>query len=88
MKKIKIWGSNIPYNTGKAKLDDMPIIHKDWNIEDVFKSADNLFNKNDILNNMEATDTMVYLEQMIPGKCSMNYDDVPYLDAYIVEGSK
>lgn len=65
VEKIKIWGNDIPYNTGKSKLDDMPIIHKDWTIEDVFKSADNLFNKNDILNNMEATDTMIYLEQIL-----------------------
>lgn len=88
VEKIKIWGNDIPYNTGKSKLDDMPLIHKNWTMEDVFKSEDNLFNKNDILNNMEATDTMVYLEQMMSGNCSMNYDDVPYLDAYPVEGAK
>ena len=59
MGKINIWGSNIPYNTGKSKFDDMPVVHKDWTIEDVFKSKDNLFNTNDTLNSMEAIDTML-----------------------------
>ena len=88
MKRIKIWGSNIPYNTGKSKLDDMPVIHKNWTMEDVFNAEDSLYSKNDTLNTMEATDTMVYLDQMLPGNCSMNYDDEPYLEAYPVEGSK
>ena len=47
VEKIKIWGNDIPYNTGKSKLDDMPVIHKNWTMEDIFKSPDNLFNKND-----------------------------------------
>lgn len=88
MEKIKIWGDNIPYNTGKSKLDDMPVIHKDWTMQQIFQSPDSMFNKNDVLNSMEATDTMVYLQEMLLGKCNMNYDDIPYLDAYPVEGAK
>jgi acetyl esterase/lipase len=88
MEKIEIWGENIPYNTGKSKLDDMPVIHKEWTMKQIFESPDSMFNKNDVLNSMEATDTMVYLQEMLPGKCNMNYDDIPYLDAYPVKGSK
>lgn len=88
MEKINIWGEQIPYNTGKSKLEDMPVIHKDWTMQQIFTAPDNLFDKVDYVKNMEATDTMVYLTEMVPGNCSMNYDDVPYLDAYPVEGAK
>ena len=88
MGKINIWGSNVPFNTGKSKFDDMPVVHKDWKIEDVFKSPNNLFNTNDTLSSMETIDTMFYLEEVLKGRSSSNYDDVPYLEAYIVEGSK
>lgn len=88
MEKINIWGDIIPYNTGRSKLDDMPVIHKDWTMQQIFTAPDNLFDKTDYVNTMATTDTMVYLTEMMPGNCSMNYDDVPYLDAYPVEGAK
>ncbi|MBO5656801.1 MAG: alpha/beta hydrolase [Agathobacter sp.] len=86
--RYNIWGENIPYNTGKSKLDDMPGVHKDWTMEQVFTHPDNLFNDKDTIDSMEATDTMVYMEQFLTGNSSENYDDVPYLEAYPVEGSK
>lgn len=88
MEKINIWGEKIPFNTGRSKLEDMPVIHKDWTMEQIFTAPDNLFDKVDYMRSMEATDTMVYLTEMIPGNCSLNYDDVPYMDAYPVEGAK
>ena len=86
--RIGIWGEHIPFNTGKSKLEDMPVIHKDWTMQDIFTAPDNLFDKVEYVKNMEATDTMVYLTEMVPGNCSMNYEDEPYLVAYPVEGAK
>ena len=88
MTRYNIWGENIPYNTGKSKLDDMPGIHKEWTPVDIFTHPDNLFNPKDSMDSMDATHTMVYQEQIATGNLSENYDDVPYLEAYVVEGSK
>ncbi len=87
--KINIWGSVVPYNTGKSKLEDMPVIHKDWTMKDIFMAKENnIFEKDGDMNEADVLDTHVYIEQMATGVCSMNYDDVPYLEAYVVEGSK
>lgn len=88
MEKINIWGADVPFNTKESKLKDMPVIHKDWTMEQIFQAPDNLFDKTEEVKSMETTDTMVYLTEILPGNCSGNYDDVPYLDAYPVEGAK
>lgn len=87
--KFYIWGDEIPYNTGTRKLDDMPEIHEDWTMKDIFSAKENnIFQNDSELKKMDVLDTMVYLEQMTPGNISMFYDDIPYLEAYVVEGAK
>lgn len=89
MKRIAIWGEDVPFNTGKEKLNDMPLIHEEWTMKDIFEAKDNnIFHPEGVVESMDVVDTMVYLQEMKTGNCSMRYDDIPYLEAYPVKGSK
>lgn len=85
---IPIWGENIPYNTGLSKMDELDI-HPEYSIIDIIFKHPGIFTrtKTGLVDDMSGNDTMTYKTEIAPGHASENYDDVPYIIPYIVEGS-
>lgn len=86
MEKLRIWGEQIPYNTGKSKLEDMtirrrplPVAGFGW-FRDIFGEY--------VTKDMGRLDTFSYLDEIRSGKTSRFYDDVPTLVPFLVKGSK
>lgn len=85
MEKRKIWGENIPYNTGKPKAPDM-VIRKipkwlamiGW-VKDIFGTR--------IARDTGGMDTFTYLDEIKTGKASASYDDAPTLTPFLSPGS-
>ena len=85
METRKIWGENIPYNTGKPKAPDM-VIRKipkwlamiGW-VKDVFGTR--------VARDTGGMDTFTYLDEIKTGKASANYDDAPTLTPFLSPGS-
>lgn len=87
MKKLYIWGEQIPYNNGRSKLDDMEI-HEEYTMEDIFMKHPGVFDTaNDEIDDMTGNDTLAYRTEIEHGLAKDTYTDEPFLIPYIVEGS-
>lgn len=85
---VPIWGKDVPYNTGRSKLDDMEV-HPEYSMLDMYLKHPGIFSrsKDGIVKDMTGNDTLVFKTEIDPGYASENYDDIPYIVPYIVEGS-
>lgn len=85
---IKIWGENIPGNTGESKHDRM-----NWDDslspEDMFVKYPGIWDKTtDKIGDMRGNDTMVYRQEIQDGYANETYVDEPFIVPYLVPGSK
>jgi len=87
MENLKIWGDNIPFNSGKSKMDVMDV-HEEYTMEDLFVKYPGVFNtKVDYCDDMSGNETMVYREEILTGRAKETFDDEPILIPYLVPGS-
>lgn len=87
MEKLLIWGSNIPFNSSRSKLNDMDI-HPEYTMENLFRNHPGVFDSSkEFVEDLSGNDTMVYREEILTGKAKETYEDEPYLIPYLVPGS-
>lgn len=85
MNKIRIWGENIPFNTGLSKKDYLtinPDISPDSAMAAVFNPCGRR------IDSTVNFDTAVWHNTIKSGRVSDRFDDVPYLVPYIAKESK
>ncbi|MGY4689022.1 alpha/beta hydrolase [Salibacterium sp. K-3] len=84
--KLKIWGTQIPYNTGENKFDELVIRKKRPRMLRVFhcmrKMKSSRFTKQH-----HYIHEMTYHEEISKGEGMETYDDVPYLLPFVVPDS-
>ena len=84
MNKIRIWGENIPFNTGLSKKDYLtinPDISPDSAMAAVFNPCGRR------IDSTVNFDTAVWHNTIKSGRVSDRFDDVPYLVPYIAKES-
>ncbi len=82
--KIPIWNETIPYNTGLPKWDALKV---DPNMAP-WEAMGFVFDpEHNVATSTVAFDTAVWHNAILRGRVSRNFDDVPYLTPYVVEGS-
>jgi acetyl esterase/lipase len=83
--RIPIWGDTIPYNTGRPKWDSLkvdPNLPPEEAMAAVFDPAHHT------ATSTREFDTAVWHNAILRGRVSRNFDDVPYLEPHVVEGSR
>ncbi len=85
--KIKIWGENIPYNTGKSKLEVMDIHPEYSQLEILIKHPGIFKRKVEFNEDMSGNDTLVYNTEIKTGIAKETFEDVPFLIPHLVAGS-
>lgn len=83
--KINIWGSSIPFNTGKNKLEDMKI-KKMPELLLMLGMAKATFGTK-IVKDKTSFESFTYEKAIKPGNEKKTYDDVPTITPFISEGS-
>lgn len=84
--KIPIWGETIPYNTPKSKLEDMEI-SKFSNFLSRYLSFFTSIGGQNYKDSRQKIDTYTYYNEIKAGFAKETYEDVPYIQPYLVDGS-
>ncbi|SFP49463.1 alpha/beta hydrolase [Salibacterium halotolerans] len=85
-KKIRIWGSRIPYNTGKNKFEELDVQKKRPRLLRTFHCMRTLGSRT-FTEKHHYIHEMTYHEEIKNGEGIITYDDIPYLTEYTVSGS-
>lgn len=84
--KFPIWGSTVPFNTGKSKLEVLRVSEKSMPLlglqlfQDIFGTR--------IAKNRAALDNGTYQKSIRTGQERATFSDVPTLTSFVVPGSK
>lgn len=87
MKRIPIWGAQIPGNNTRSKLEDMRI---QKHIPKMLATIQflNAIIMDQYCDKKKAIDTFTWKSEIEPGYARSTYEDVPYLTPFWVKGSK
>lgn len=86
MKQYNIWGSSVPYNSTRLKEKDLIGFRENATIEDLFSKNGDEKEDKDVMD-MSIIKGLI-MNDLKNGTMIQTYDDMPYIEAHLVRGSK
>lgn len=83
---LKIWGAQIPYNTGESKLDAMALRRKPRFAPAALVRFAKVIGRG-FIDDVDAVNAVTYAYEIRRGGAKETFDDVPTLTPYLVPGS-